>query len=67
VRYDEGMTADTEKGKEQVRAASRARSRAYQILSNRHREEFNLIYEEEALKEGVLAPSARRRMLRGTQ
>lgn len=50
------MTAtrtDPEKHREQVRAANRARHRATKTLIERHRSEFDLLYEIEAAKEGV--------------
>lgn len=40
--------------REKVRAGNRARYKAVQILINRHRAEYDRLYAEEALLEGVV-------------
>jgi len=44
---------DPEKHKAQVRAANRARYKAVQQLIGRHQIEFDLLYADEATREGV--------------
>jgi hypothetical protein len=47
------VRSDPERHKEQVRAANRARHRATKQLIDRHRLEWDALYEKEAAKEGV--------------
>lgn len=44
---------DPEKHKAQVRAANRARYKAVQLLINAHQGEFDALYSQQALLEGV--------------
>lgn len=55
--------SDTER--EQVRAATRARGRALRKLAKQFPEEYSAIYEVEALAEGVVPHSLRRRIASG--
>ena len=45
--------SDPEKHKAQVRAANRARYRAIQLLINKHQDEFDALYGQQAALEGV--------------
>lgn len=50
---------------EQVRAATRARGRALRALAKLHPEDYTRLYEAEALAEGVVPNSLRRRIAAG--
>jgi hypothetical protein len=51
---------------EQVRAATRARGRALRALAKMHPLDYSRLYEREALAEGVVPHSLRRRIANGT-
>jgi hypothetical protein len=50
---------------EQVRAATRARGRALRALAKLHPEDYTSLYEREALAEGVVPNTLRRRIAAG--
>lgn len=51
---------------EQVRAATRARGRALRALAKLHPSDYTQLYEREALQEGVVPNTLRRRIADGT-
>lgn len=59
-------TERSEREQEQVRAATRARGRALRALAKLHPADYTALYEREALNEGVIPNTLRRRIADGT-
>lgn len=64
--YSGRMTTErSTREQEQVRAATRARGRALRALAKMHPDDYTRLYETEALAEGVVPNTLRRRIASG--